>query len=158
MHGRMMIGAMRFPRRSCCGAQGGETLRQDRGANEESMDLNRVTLIGNLTKDPVQKSFQNGKGVSSFSIATNYRWEDAATKESKENVEFHDVVAWGKLGDIIHQYVKKGSKVYVEGRLRNRTWKGRDGKAQKRTEIVADNLIMLGHRNRRDTAPDAAPA
>lgn len=114
------------------------------------MDLNRVTLIGNLTKDPVKKAFANGKGVSTFSIATNYRWEDAATKQSKENVEFHDIVAWGKLADIIAQYVKKGSKVYVEGRLRNRSWKGKDGKTQKRTEIVADNLIMLGHRGKKE--------
>ncbi len=114
------------------------------------MDLNRVTLIGNLTKDPVKKSLTNGKGVSTFSLATNYRWEDAATKESKENVEFHDIVAWGKLADIISQYVKKGSKVYVEGRLRNRTWKGKDGTNRRTTEIVADNLIMLGHRGKRE--------
>ncbi|MFH1235885.1 MAG: single-stranded DNA-binding protein [Parcubacteria group bacterium] len=122
------------------------------------MDLNRVTLIGNLTKDPVKKSLPSGKGVSSFSLATNYRWEDAATKESKENVEFHDIVAWGKLGDIVHQYVKKGSKVYVEGRLRNRTWKGKDGKTQKRTEIVADNLIMLGHRNKSEASAEPSVA
>lgn len=116
------------------------------------MDLNRVTLIGNLTKDPVQKSLTGGQMVSEFTIATNYRWEDAKTKAERENVEFHDVVAWGKLAEIIGQYVKKGGKVYVEGRLRNRTWKTKEGKPQKRTEIVADNLIMLGHRTKREVA------
>ncbi len=117
---------------------------------EVRMDLNRVTLIGNLTKDPLKKALTTGQSVSQFSIATNYAWQDAKTKTRKENVEFHDVVAWGKLADIISQYVKKGSKVYVEGRLRNRTWKGKDGKNRRQTEIVADNLIMLGHRGKRD--------
>ena len=117
---------------------------------EKRMDLNRVTLIGNLTKDPLKKSLPSGKAVSMFSIATNAQWTDAKTKEKKEDVEFHDIVAWGKLADIISQYVKKGSKVYVEGRLKNDTWKGKDGKTQKRTEIVADNLIMLGHRAPRE--------
>lgn len=115
------------------------------------MDLNRVTLIGNLTRDPMKKSLQSGKAVSTFSIATNAQWTDAKTKTKREDVEFHDIVAWGKLAEIIGQYVKKGSKVYVEGRLQNRSWKGKDGKSQKRTEIVADNLIMLGHRSKRET-------
>lgn len=113
------------------------------------MDLNRVTLIGNLTRDPVRKTLQSGQTVSEFSIATNYRWEDAS-KAKKETVEFHRIVAWGKLAEIIGQYVKKGSKVYVEGRLRNNSWKGKDGKEHDRTEIIADNLIMLGHRGKRE--------
>ena len=116
------------------------------------MDLNRVTLIGNLTKDPLKKALPSGQSVSQFSVATNYAWQDAKTKARKENVEFHDIVAWGKLAEIISQYVKKGSKVYVEGRLRNRTWKGKDGKNRRQTEVVADNLIMLGHRGKRDVS------
>ncbi len=114
------------------------------------MDLNRVTLIGNLTKDPIQKALQSGQAISRFSIATNFQWADRKTQTKKESVEFHDVVAWGKLADIINQYVKKGSKVYLEGRLRNASWKGKDGKQQRKTEIVADNLIMLGHRGKRE--------
>jgi len=107
------------------------------------MDLNRVTLIGNLTGDPKAKSTPSGKNVTTFSIATSYRTED------KETVEFHDVSAWGKLGEIVAQYVKKGSKVYVEGRLHTNVVE-KDGKRRRYTEVVADNLIMLGHRNRRE--------
>ncbi|MBI4092689.1 MAG: single-stranded DNA-binding protein [Candidatus Kerfeldbacteria bacterium] len=114
------------------------------------MDLNRVTLIGNLTRDPLKKSAPSGQAISQFSLATNYSWQDAATKSRKENVEFHNIVAWGKLADIINQYVKKGSKVYVEGRLRNSSWKAKDGKTLRKTEVVADNLIMLGHRGQRE--------
>ncbi len=122
------------------------------------MDLNRVTLIGNLTKDPARKALPSGQELTSFSLATNERWTDAKTSEQKESVQFHDVVAWGKLAGIIAQYVKKGSKVYVEGKLRTNAWKGKDGKAQRRTEIVADNLIMLGHRGQRETKLATQPA
>ena len=121
------------------------------------MDLNRVTLIGNLTKDPLRKAVPSGQAVSQFSIATNYSWLDASSKERKEKAEFHDIVAWGKLAEIIGQYVKKGSKVYVEGRLQNRFWKAKDGKTRRSTEIVADNLIMLGHRGKREL-PLAEPS
>ena len=108
------------------------------------MDLNRVTLIGNLTKDPAKKASPSGQSISEFSLATNYR------TEKKETVEFHEIVAWGKLADIIGQYVKKGSKVYVEGRLHTNAWKDKSGIAHKKTEVVADNLIMLGHRGKRE--------
>lgn len=108
------------------------------------MDLNRVTLIGNLTKDPAKKASPSGQSISQFSLATNYR------TEAKETVEFHDVVAWGKLADIINQYVKKGSKVYVEGRLHTNSWKDKTGKSRRTTEVVAENLIMLGHRGKRE--------
>src|SRR5882672_5665996 len=115
------------------------------------MDLNRVTLIGNLTGDPqsTPPASRKGHAVVSFTLATNYRWDDAGT--SKESVEFHDVVAYGKLGEIISHYVKQGSKVYIEGRLRTGTWEDSSGKSRTTTEIVADNLIMLGHRGRRET-------
>lgn len=116
------------------------------------MDLNRVTLIGNLTKDPAKKVVPSGQSVSEFSLATNYR------TESKETVEFHDIVAWGKLAEIITQYVKKGSKVYVEGRLHTNAWKDKTGKNRKKTEVVADNLIMLGHRGKREVELAKQPA
>lgn len=110
------------------------------------MDLNKVTLIGNMVRDPESRSLRTGQTLTRFSLATNYAWQDAKTKAKKESVDFHDVVAWGKLGSIVQEYVKKGSKVYIEGRLRQRSFVGKDGQKRSKPEIVADNLIMLGHR------------
>src|SRR5262249_58038734 len=104
------------------------------------------TLIGNMVRDPESRSIRNGQNVTRFSLATNYAWQDAKTKTKKESVDFHDVIAWGKLGDIIAQYVKKGSKIYVEGRLRNRKYTTKTGDKRTAQEVVADNMIMLGHR------------
>jgi single-strand DNA-binding protein len=113
------------------------------------MDLNKVTLIGNLVRDPESRVSADGKqsqALTRFSLATNYAWQDSKTKAKKEAVDFHDVIAWGRLGDIIRQYVKKGSKIYVEGRLRRRSYVTKAGEHRVATEIVADNMIMLGHR------------
>ncbi len=110
------------------------------------MDLNKVTLIGNMVREPESRTIRGGQHVARFSVATNYAWQDAKTKAKKESVDFHDVIAWGKLGDIITQYVKKGSKIYVEGRLRNRKYTTKDGQSRTAKEIVAENMIMLGHR------------
>lgn len=110
------------------------------------MDLNKVTLIGNMVRDPESRSMRTGAQITRFSLATNYAWQDAKTKAKKEAVDFHNVIAWGKLGEILQQYVKKGSKVYIEGRLRNRSYVAKDGAKRNTTEIVADNMIMLGHR------------
>src|SRR4029077_14618931 len=92
------------------------------GKKGRGMNLNKVTLIGNMVRDPETRSIRSGQNVTRFSVATNYAWQDAKSKTKKEAVDFHDVIAWGKLGDIIAQYVKKGSKIYVEGRLRNRKY------------------------------------
>lgn len=110
------------------------------------MDLNKVTLIGNMVRDPESRKLRTGQSVTTFSVATNYSWQDLKTKTRREAVDFHDVVAWGKLGEIVREYVKKGSKIYVEGRLRNRSFVGRDGAKRTKAEVVADNMIMLGHR------------
>lgn len=112
------------------------------------MDVNKVTLIGNLVRDPAAKSLPSGQALTAFDLATTYSWQDLKTKERKQATEYHNLVAWGKLGEIIARYVKKGSKVYVEGRLRRRSWTDRTGKPGSRTEIIAENLIMLGHRAR----------
>lgn len=112
------------------------------------MDLNKVTLIGNMVRDPESRTLRTGQMITRFSLATLYAWQDSKTKVKKESVDFHNVVAWGKLGEIIAQYVKKGSKVYIEGRLRNRAYVGKDGSRRTAPEIVADNMIMLGHRTR----------
>jgi single-strand DNA-binding protein len=91
------------------------------------MDLNKVTIIGNMVRDPESRSLRTGAHVTRFSLATLYAWQDAKTKAKKEAVDFHSCIAWGKLGDIVQQYVKKGSKLYVEGRLRNRAYIAADG-------------------------------
>ena len=109
------------------------------------MDLNKVMLIGNVTRDPEMRTTPSGLAVASFSIATNLNWTDAqGQKQSK--AEFHNIVAWRKLAEIIGQYVKKGSKIYIEGRLQTRDWVGQDGVKKYRTEIIADNMIMLDSR------------
>ena len=114
------------------------------------MDLNKVTLIGNMVRDPESRSLRTGAHITRFSLATNYAWQDAKTKVKKEAVDFHNIIAWGKLGDIVQQYVKKGGKLYVEGRLRNRSYIAKDGTKRSATEVVADNMIMLGHRTAKD--------
>lgn len=108
------------------------------------MNLNKVTLIGNLTGNPKMTKLPSGQSVTSFGLATNYRWRDYQTKELRSTVEFHSIVAWRRLGDVIGRYLKKGDRVFVEGRLQTRSWKGRDGASRKQTEIVAENIIMLG--------------
>ena len=99
-------------------------------------------MIGNLTRDPESRTTATGKNVTSFSIATNSRWTDAAGNK-QEKVEYHNIVAWGKLGEICQQYLTKGRKVYVEGRLQSRDWEGQDGVKRHRTEIIAENMIIL---------------
>ncbi len=119
------------------------------------MDLNKVTLIGNMVRDPEGKTLPSGQQITRFSLATNYAWQDAKTKAKREAVDFHDVIAWGKLGDIVRQYVKKGSKIYVEGRLATRKYVTRDGGKRSVKEIVADNMIMLGHRTTKAKGGDS---
>lgn len=107
------------------------------------MNLNKAMIIGNLTRDPEVRNTPNGQTVANFSVATNFIWNDQ-NGQKQERPEFHNVVAWRKLADICGQYLKKGSKVYIEGRLQTRSWDGNDGVKRYRTEIVAENMIMLG--------------
>ena len=86
------------------------------------MDLNKVMLIGRLTRDPEIRTTPGGANVASFSIATSFNWTDKNDGQKKEQTEFHNIVAWRKLGDIVGQYLKKGSQVYIEGRLQTRSW------------------------------------
>ena len=106
------------------------------------MDLNRATIIGRLTRDPETRTTPNGQTVVNFSVATSFAWKDQGGNP-KEITEFHNVVAWRKLAEIIAQYLHKGSKVYIDGRLQTRSWDGQDGVKRYRTEIIADNMIML---------------
>jgi single-strand DNA-binding protein len=109
------------------------------------MDLNRVMIIGNMTRDPEVRNTPTGRAVASFSVATNRVWTDANGQKQKQ-AEFHNVVFWAKLAEIAGQYLKKGQKVYVEGRLQTREWTGQDGIKRYRTEIIGENMIMLSSR------------
>ncbi len=106
------------------------------------MDLNKAMIIGRLTSDPETRTTPQGTSVSAFSVATNYVWTDN-NGQKQEKVEYHNVVVWRKLAEICAQYLKKGSKVYIEGRLQTRSWDGQDGVKRYRTEVIADNMIML---------------
>ncbi len=119
------------------------------------MSLNRAQLIGNLTRDPELRTTASGQSVVNFGIATNRSYKDR-DGQKQEQTEFHNIVAWGKLADICAQYLSKGRKVFVEGRLQTREWEGQDGSKRRTTEIVADNMIMLGGGGQRGGAPAAA--
>lgn len=106
------------------------------------MDLNRAMIIGNVTRDPEVRTTPTGQSVCSFGIATNQQWNDAQGQK-QQRTEFHNIVAWGKLAEICGQYLGKGRKTYIEGRLQTREWETPDGQKRTRTEIVADNMIML---------------
>lgn len=106
------------------------------------MDLNRAMIIGNLTRDPEMRTIPSGQQVANFSMATNRNWTGTDGKKQTA-VEYHNIVVWGKLAEICGQYLKKGQKTYIEGRLQTRDWESQDGAKHSRTEIVAENMIML---------------
>lgn len=118
------------------------------------MDLNKVMIIGNVTRDPESRSTNSGQNVCSFSVATNRRWRDKQTQELQSQAEFHNIVAWAKLAETCSAYLKKGSRVYIEGRLQTRSWEDQTGQKKYRTEIVADNMIML---DKKGDTPDGVP-
>lgn len=104
--------------------------------------LNKVMLIGNLTRDPDMRYTPQGTAVCTFGVATNRSWT-IDSGEKKEDVEFHNIVAWTKLAEICAQLLKKGRKVYVEGRLSTRSWQGQDGTQKQRTEVVISDMVIL---------------
>jgi single-strand DNA-binding protein len=103
------------------------------------MYLNKVFIIGNLTRDPEIKSLPAGTRVATFSLATNRTWKDAQGAK-KESVEYHNIVAFARAADLIGQYCKKGSSLYIEGRLQTRSWDAPDGSKKYRTEIILENF------------------
>jgi single-strand DNA-binding protein len=107
--------------------------------------LNRAQLIGNLTRDPELRYTPSGTAVCSFSIATNRNWT-TDTGEKKDEVEFHRIVAWSKLAELCSQFLTKGRKVFVEGRLQTRSWAAQDGTQKQTTEIVISDMILLDSR------------
>lgn len=113
------------------------------------MSLNRAQLIGNLTRDPELRTTPQGTSVCSLGLATNRVYTDAQGQK-QEQTEFHNIVAWAKLAEICGQYLAKGRRVFIEGRLQTREWTGQDGVKRRTTEIVAEDMIML------DKAPGGA--
>lgn len=107
--------------------------------------LNRVQLIGNLTRDPELRYTPQGTAVCTFGLATNRTWVPSDGSERQEETEFHRIVAWAKLGEICSQLLFKGRKVYVEGRLQTRKWTTQEGTEREITEVVIDNMIALGN-------------
>lgn len=111
--------------------------------------VNRVTLLGNVTRDPELKATSGGQSVATFGIATNRTWKDQAG-EKQSLAEYHNLVAWGGLAEFAAQNVKKGKPLYIEGYLKTRSWDGPEGSKIFRTEIVIENLVLLGPRDALD--------
>ncbi|PKF35534.1 single-stranded DNA-binding protein [Acinetobacter proteolyticus] len=109
--------------------------------------VNKVILLGTLGRDPETKTFPNGGSVTQFSIATSVSWLDKASGERKEQTEWHRIVLHNRLGEIAQQYLRKGSKVYVEGSLRTRQWQDQGGQTQYSTEVRGDSIQMLDDKN-----------
>ena len=120
-----------------------------------SNGLNKVLIIGNLGADPEIKYTQAGSPVANLSIATSERWKDKTTGEQKEQVEWHRVVIFGRLAEIAEQYLKKGSKIFVEGKLQTRDWEDSEGKKRYTTEVIAREMTMLDSRGDSDAGSQA---
>ena len=108
--------------------------------------VNKVILVGNLGADPETKYLPSGDAVTNIRIATTDKWKDKASGETKEATEWHRIAFFGRLAEIAGEYLKKGSQVYVEGRIRTRKWQDKEGQDRYSTEIVADSMQMLGSR------------
>ena len=122
-----------------------------------SGSVNKVILIGNLGKDPDVRHLENGATVANFPIATSENYKDRKTGEKVSQTEWHNIVVWRGLADITERYLKKGDKVYIEGKLRTRSWQDQDGNTKYTTEVVADNLTMLGKSPDNSTSPPSQP-
>ena len=109
------------------------------------MNVNKVILLGNLTRDPELRTTPSGQTVASFGLATNRFWTDKETGEKKKQTEFHNVVAWGRLAEIAQQFLKKGGLAYIEGHLQTRDWGDQQGNKKYRTEIITERM-QLGPR------------
>ena len=119
--------------------------------------VNKVILIGNLRRDPEVRKMQNGESVANLRVATSETWNDKQSNERKERTEWHTVTVWGKLAEIAEKYLRKGSKVYLEGQLQTRKWQDKDGQDKYSTEVVlrgfGGTLVMLDGKGERDDGP-----
>jgi single-strand DNA-binding protein len=119
--------------------------------------VNKVILIGNLGKDPETRYMPSGSAVTNLTLATSESWKDKQTGENQERTEWHKVAMFGKLAEIAAEYLRKGSQVYIEGKLRTRKWQDKEGKDRWTTEIVADEMNMLGGKGGGASAGASAP-
>jgi single-strand DNA-binding protein len=108
--------------------------------------VNKVIVVGNLGRDPETRYMPDGAAITNVSVATSFQWTDKTSGEKKEETEWHRVVFRGKLAEVAGEYLKKGSQVYVEGRLRTRKWQDKEGQDRYTTEIVGERMQMLGAR------------
>ena len=115
--------------------------------------INKVILIGRLGQDPEMKFTQTGQAIANFTMATSETWKDKNTGQKNEKTEWHRIVAWRRLAEICGEYLKKGSQVYIEGKLQTRSWEDKDGNKRYTTEIVANQMQMLGGRPSAGTNP-----
>jgi single-strand DNA-binding protein len=120
--------------------------------------VNKVILIGNLGADPEVRYMPSGGAVANVRLATTDSWRDRQSGEQQERTEWHRVVFFGKLGEIVGEYLRKGSKVYVEGRLQTRKWQGQDGQDRYTTEIVANDMQMLDSRGGTSAYQEPGPS
>ncbi len=125
--------------------------------------VNKVIVVGNLGQDPETRYMPSGSAVTNLRIATNESWKDKQTGEQKDRTEWHSVAMFGRLAEIAAEYLRKGSQVYIEGKLRTRKWQDKDGNDRYTTEIIADEMQMLGSRSgggapaMSDAPPASAP-
>ena len=108
--------------------------------------INKVILVGNLGKDPEVRYLEGGTAVANFTLATSETYKDRTTGERKTQTEWHNVVLWRGLAEVAEKYLRKGSQVYIEGSIRTRKWQGQDGQDRYTTEVVANEMQMLGSR------------
>ena len=121
--------------------------------------VNKVILVGNLGADPETRFMPSGDAIANIRLATTFRWKDRQSGENKEETEWHRVVFRNRLAEIAGEYLKKGSPVYVEGRIRTRKWQDKDGQDRYTTEIMADNMQLLGSRGGAgEPRPEREPA
>ena len=125
--------------------------------------VNKVIVVGNLGQDPETRYIPSGSAVTNLRIATNESWKDKQTGEQKDRTEWHSVAMFGRLAEIAAEYLRKGSQVYIEGKLRTRKWQDKDGNDRYTTEIIADEMQMLGNKassgapSTSDSPPTSAP-
>ena len=122
-----------------------------------SRSLNKVQLIGNLTRDPELRYTPQGTPVCTFGLATNRSWVAAEGKDRQEEVEFHNIVAWSKLAEVCGELLTKGRKVYIEGRLQTRSWESNEGEKKYKTEVVAEDMIILDPKGGREDYSSQEP-
>jgi len=120
--------------------------------------VNKVILVGTLGKDPETRYMPSGGAVTNIRIATNEQWKDKQTGEQQERTEWHSIAMFGRLAEIAAEYLRKGQQVYIEGKLRTRKWQDKEGKDRYTTEIVADEMQMLGGKGGGASAGERAPA